>query len=169
MNFIVLCNLNKSVMKNINLELKMGFLISLLLGAYFLIMEIFGLSDVIYLKFVNIIIIIWVLNRTIKRNIENGKTTYLGNFGSGLITAFYGILFSILGLWIYVGVFRGSDYIDHLAASVIIGGGEVTLPQFCLALLFEGLSSSFVLVFILMQKWKNVKNLNSKIEIKQAP
>ena len=155
-------------MKNINLELKLGFLISLLLGAYFFVMEIFGLSDIIYLKFVNIILIIWVLNRNIKRNIENRKTTYLGNFGSGLITSFYGILFSILGLWIYIGVFRGADYIDNLAASVIMGGEEVTLPQFCLALLFEGLSSSFILVFILMQKWKNVKKLNSKLQIKQA-
>ena len=127
-------------MKNLNLELKMGLLISLLLGVYFFIMEIFGLSDIIYLKFVNIIFIIWVLNRTIKRNIENGKTTYLGNFGSGLTTAFYGVLFSILGLSIYIGVFRGTDYIDHLAASVIMGGEGVTLPQFCLALLFEGLS-----------------------------
>lgn len=155
-------------MKNLNFELKMGFLIALLLGAYFLIMEVLGLSHIILLRTANILIIVWVINRTIKLNIKNGKTTYLGNFGSGLITSFFGVLISIIGLWLYIGVFRGVDYIDQLAASVIMGGEDVTLSQFCLALLFEGISSSFILVFILMQKWKNIKKINSAHQVKQT-
>ena len=49
-----------------------------------------------------------------------------------------------------------------------MGGEEITLPQFCLALLFEGISSSFILVFILMQKWKNVKKISDPQQVKQT-
>jgi hypothetical protein len=146
-------------MKNLISELKMGFIIALSLGAYFLIIEALGLSDVAFLRLFNITFVLLGINMTIKSNISKGHTKYLKNFGSSLATAFSGIIFSIVGLWLYIFIFKGDAYLSELAASVIINNDSISLNQFCVALLVEGLSSSFILVFILMQYWKNVKEV----------
>jgi hypothetical protein len=146
-------------MKNLISELKMGFIIALSLGVYFLIIEGLGLSDVAFLRLFNITFVLLGINMTIRSNISKGHTKYLKNFGSSLATAFSGIIFSIIGLWLYISIFKGDAYLSELAASVIINNDSISLNQFCVALLIEGLSSSFILVFILMQYWKNVKEV----------
>ena len=58
-------------------EFKYGILIFLGIGIYFLLMEALGLSDFIYLRILNVFIIIFGLNLTIKSNLKEGKHGYL--------------------------------------------------------------------------------------------
>ena len=133
-----------------------GVLIFLLIGAFFLLMELFGLSDVAFLRLFNIVFVVYGVNRTIKSRIIAGEVDYLGNFGAGVLASFIGVFLSVIALWIYLGAITGVEHINQLAHSVILGQPD-SLPQFCIALMVEGLSSSVVISLIIMQRWKNVK------------
>ena len=143
-------------MKNFKTELKIGFLIASFLGVYFLIIESAGLSNVAFLRLFNIVFVIVGINISIKTNLAKGNTGYLENFGSSIVASFSGIVISIVGLWCYVSIFKDDLFLKDLASSVILNGEGITLTQFCVALLIEGLASTLVLVFISMQYWKNV-------------
>jgi len=148
-------------MKRFRPELENGVIIFILLASYFLTVDIFGLSDSLLLRMFNVVIVYFGVNRCIKNRIRDGNNTYLGCLGGGVLTSFIGVSLSIIGLAVYIVVFRGPEYISELAPSVISGNGAHSVFQFCVALLVEGLASSIVLSFILMQKWKNIKNIEN--------
>lgn len=142
------------------IELRNGLLIFILLGVYFLILDALGLADIVYLRILNGAIVLYGLNRAIRQKIAKGESAYLANFASALSTSLFSVLLSIIGLALYVSVFKESSVSD-LATSVIVGNQDVSLVKFCAALIVEGLSSSAILSFILMQYWKNIKGLSS--------
>lgn len=61
---------------NISKELNNGILIFISIGIYFLFMELLGLSDVFLLRLLNIFIVVYFINKTIKSNYREGKTEY---------------------------------------------------------------------------------------------
>ena len=147
-------------MEKVKLEFKMGVLIFFLIGFYFLLMEVLGLSDKMFLRFFNALFVMYGINRVIKTKVEEGENNYLSNLGSAIATSFIGIFISVVALWIYIGLYKGVGHMNELAGSFIIGGGHaVQLSQFCLGLLIEGLASSFILSFIVMQAWKDEKSI----------
>lgn len=140
---------------NLSKELNNGILIFIGIGIYFLTMELFGLSDVFLLRLLNICIVVYFLNKTIKSNYKEGKTEYLENIVSGTLTSLIGVVLSIAGLFIYVQLKGGDPYLAKLSGNFLFGGGAPSIHQYCIGLLFEGIASSIIINFTLMQYWKD--------------
>lgn len=140
---------------SISKELNNGILIFISIGIYFLLMELLGLSDVCYLRLLNIFIVIYFLNKTIKSNYNEGKVAYLDNLISGSLTSLIGVFLSVVGLLIYISMKGGNAYLSKLSGNFLFGGGNPTMNQYCIGLLFEGIASSIIITFTLMQYWKD--------------
>ncbi|ESU19433.1 hypothetical protein FCR2A7T_20470 [Flavobacterium cauense R2A-7] len=130
-----------------------GFIIFLGIGIYFLLMEFLGFSDVFFLRILNVFIIVYGINRTLKANVYDGHNDYLFNLTSGALTAFVGVILSIIALNIYIHIRGGEAYIKTLSEAFLFGGSP-SVYQYCAGLLFEGLASSAIAAFTLMQYWK---------------
>ncbi len=149
-------------MRYIIKELYNGVLIFISIGVYFLLMEFLGLSDIFYLRLLNIFIVIYFLNRMIKTNYNDGKTDYLENIVSVTFTSMVGVFLSVIALLIYISMKGGTEYLSKLSGDFLFGGGNPSMNQYCIGLLFEGIASSVIITFTLMQYWKGrtVKRLN---------
>jgi hypothetical protein len=145
---------------NLSKEIINGILIFISIGIYFLAMEYLKLSDVFYLRLLNIFIVIFFLNRTIRSNYLEGKTDYLENLVSGTLTSLIGVALSVVGLLTYISIKGGDIYLSKLSGNFLFGGGSPSMNQYCIGLLFEGIASSIIINFTLMQYWKDrtIKN-----------
>ena len=144
----------------ISKELNNGILIFISIGIYFLTMELLGLSHVFYLRILNIFIVIYFLQKTIKSNYLEGKTEYLENLISGTLTSLIGVVLSVAGLMVYISMKGGDAYLTKLSANFLFGGGSPSMNQYCIGLLFEGIASSIIITFTLMQYYKDRKAEN---------
>jgi len=135
-----------------------GFLMSVSIALFFLLMELLNLSDNYYLRILNLLFVFYWVNRTIKQNLMEGQNGYLSNLLSAGFTAIFGVVISIAGLLFYIYNKGGTQYINRLSEQFIFGGASVN--EYCFGLLFEGLASSMVVVFISMQFWRNKTLLN---------
>ena len=141
-------------MKNVT-ELRNGFIIFLGIGLFFLAMDFFGLSDKNYLRALNAFIVIYGINKTIKMNLNNGITNYLENFISGFKTGIIGVFLGIIGLIIYTYIKGGESYLSTLSNTFFFLG-KTNIIMYCSVLFFEGVASSLIGSFVLMQYWKDV-------------
>lgn len=136
-------------------ELYNGILIFIGIGIYFLCMELLGLSDVFILRLFNIVIVIYFVNKTIKANYLAGKVEYLDNIISGTLTSLIGVVLSVAALLGYIALKGGDAYLAKLSQNFLFGGGNPSMYQFCIGLFFEGIASSVIITFTLMQYWKD--------------
>ncbi|WP_395063317.1 hypothetical protein [Flavobacterium sp.] len=134
-------------------ELKYGILMFLGIGFYFLIMEALGLSNLYFLRILNVLIIVFYLNLTIKANLKQGKTGYFQNLTSSAITGFIGIALGIIGLFLYLNLRGGTTYINNLSHAFLFGGNP-TIAEYSFGLFIEGIASVLMVVFINIQFWK---------------
>lgn len=140
---------------HISREVYNGIMIFLGIGIYFLTMELLGLSDVFLLRLLNIVIVVFFINKTIKSNYAEGKTAYLDNIISGSLTSLTGVALSVAGLLAYISMKGGDEYLAKLSQNFLFGGGQPSMYQYCIGLLFEGIASSVIITFTLMQYWKD--------------
>ena len=131
---------------------------SVSIALFFLLMEFLNLSDNYYLRILNLLFVFYWVNRTIKQNLMEGQNGYLSNLLSAGFTAIFGVIISIAGLLFYIYNKGGTQYINRLSEQFIFGGASVN--EYCFGLLFEGLASSMIVVFISMQFWRNKTLLN---------
>jgi|AP95_1055475.scaffolds.fasta_scaffold52508_1 hypothetical protein len=144
---------NQIIIKNA-LKIAVGIVI------YFFAMKLLGLENVVELRFLNFLFVIWGINSSIKSNIhENQNTAYVQNLFLGVSTAALAVLMTIGCLIIYV-TFLSPQFIKVLEES-FLWGNNLSLGLVVFALLIEGIASSVICSFILMQYWKNhkIKNL----------
>ncbi|MEW5677526.1 hypothetical protein ABGT15_14545 [Flavobacterium enshiense] len=134
-------------------EFRNGVIIFVGIGIYFLLMEFLGWSDIFYMRFLNVFIVLYGINRTIKANLFAGHNDYLYNLTSGAMTAFIGVILSVIALNVYIHLRGGAEYIKTLSEAFLFGGTP-SIYQYCVGLLFEGLASSAIGAFALMQYWK---------------
>ena len=143
-------------------ELTNGIIIFLGIGIYFIILELLGISDQAYLRMLNIVFVLYGVNRTIKANAESGNHGYFTNFLSGLATAMIGAVLSVVALLIYINVRGGDEYLKSLSENFIFGGGDISIEQYAMGLFFESTAGAFAVVFVLMQYWKGKdENINT--------
>lgn len=140
---------------NLSKELYNGIMIFIGIGIYFLLMELLGLSDIFILRLLNIFIVIYFVNKTIKSNYVEGKLEYLENLISGTLTSLIGVALSVAALLGYISLKGGDAYLSNLSQNFLFGGGNPSMYQFCIGLLFEGIASSIIITFTLMQYWKD--------------
>jgi len=131
--------------------IKNGLLIFVLVGVYFVILELLGLTDNIFLKFVNFAFVLIGVNNTLKNTAKQGGT-YLNKLVAGIATVFTGILLSAIALFIYLSVNESSD-ISAYAMTLIPADTNL---EFAAIIFVEGFTSSLMIVFITLQYWKNV-------------
>jgi hypothetical protein len=130
-------------------ETKNGFFIFITTGIYFLLMEFLGLSDIFYLRTLNIIFVIYAINDTITSRIGHHKRNFVKNAMAGLKTSLIGVSLSIIGLLIYSYLRGGDEYIDNLSQTFLFGG-HPSINMYCFSLFFEGVASSVVVTMLLM-------------------
>ena len=85
--------------------------------------------------------------------IQNNKNGYLVNMTSAALTGVIGIVLGIIGLALYIQ-FRGIDVTVARLSKEFLFGGNPTLGEYCISLLFEGLASVLMVVFINVQYWQ---------------
>lgn len=123
---------------------------------FFLLMKILGLDNVSELRFINFLFVLWGINRAIKTNINyNNENSYFNNFYIGIITSVIGVGLTIFGLIIYVS-FIEANFMVVLENSSF-WGNKLSLIMVVFALAIEGIASSVICSFILMQYYKNYK------------
>lgn len=130
-------------------EIKNGYFIFISIGTYFLLMEFLGLSNLFYLRLLNVVFIVYAVNDTIQSRIAHGKKNFVKNALAALATSAVGVTLSILGLLIYSYMRGGEDFIRGLSETFLFGG-HPSINIYCLTLFFEGMASSVVVTMILM-------------------
>lgn len=135
-------------------EVTNGILIFIGIALYFLIMEFFGLSRIIYLRAFNAAFVYFGVSRTLQSNFKEGKTGYVTNLLSAATTAIIGVLLSVTGLVSYIYAKGGNTYIQNLSEEFLFGGNP-TANEYAFGLLFEGIASAVILVFVAMQFFRN--------------
>jgi hypothetical protein len=145
-------------------EITNGIIIFLGIGLYFLILDFLGMSDIFYLRILNAFIVVYGVNRTIKGNHDAGVRGYFPNLLGALITSMIGAVLSIAGLLIYIEYRGGESYLKNLADSFVFGGGELSIEQYCIGLLFEASAASLAVSFCLMQYWKDKVEVINKVD-----
>lgn len=136
--------------------LRNGLFLFLLLGLYFLLLDLLGWADNIYLRLVNFVFIFFVLRNTLKHTVENGEN-YPIKFLISLFTVGMGITLSVIALYFYLYALEPS--IERYDIFIMSAHSYLGL---CVALLVESLSSAIILVFIMLQFFKNRKPVKSR-------
>lgn len=139
---------------NTSKELNYGTQIFIAIGIYFFLMELLGLSHIFLLRLLNIFIVIYFLDKVIKSNYLFGKTDYLENLFSLALTSLIGVALSVAGLYVYIALKGGTPYLAKLSQNFLFGA-EPSIYKYCIGLLFEGIASSVIIAFTLMQYWKD--------------
>lgn len=145
-------------------ELANGFIIFLGIGAYFIILELLSLSHIFLLRILNILFVVYGVNRTIKANYEDGVRGYNKNLLSAVMTSMIGAFLSIAALLTYIYIKGGEPYLKNLADNFIFGGGDLTIQQYCIGLLFESSAASLIVSFCLMQYWKDKVEVINRVD-----
>ncbi|MHA3789516.1 hypothetical protein ACX0HA_14995 [Flavobacterium hauense] len=145
-----------------------GFIIYVGIALFFLLVEMIGWSDQIYVRLLNFVFVIYGVNRTIKGNYEEHIYGYFTNLVSGIFTAIISLalgLFSFIGYIEYMGKDHGgaNEYLQKYAGSYIFGG-EPSLYQFVTGLTVEGVAASVIVSFALMQYWKDKVEKINKVD-----
>ena len=133
-------------------ELINGFIIFIAIGAYFIIMEFLGVADLYFLRLFNILFVLYGTQKTLKTNFNQGNTILASNASSALKTSLTGVFLSILGLIAYSYFKGGEAYIKSLSKSFLFGGNP-SVMNYSISLLFEGIVSAVIVTFILMLYW----------------
>lgn len=140
-------------------ELLNGILITVGIALFFLVMEILGLSNKFYLRFLNILIVYYGVHSTLKSNIAEGQTGYVANLISAALTAFIGVGLSIAGLVTFIYLKGGTAYLSTLSEGFLFGG-RPTVNEYCIGLFIEAMASAVMVVFIAMQFWRSKTQTN---------
>ena len=136
-------------------EVKNGILIFLGIGLFFLFMEMAGLADNHFLRILNSFIVMYGINRSISYNYKRGNTGYLDNFVSGIVTGVVGIVISIVALVTFIYINGGESYVNKLSNTFWFTG-STNIIKYIAVLFFEGIASTMLGSFVLMQFWKVV-------------
>ncbi|WP_339887324.1 hypothetical protein [uncultured Flavobacterium sp.] len=140
-----------------NIEFKNGILIFLGIGIFFLVLDVLGFADKNYLRILNAFIVLFGINQTIKTKIKNGNSDYLENLFSGFKTGIIGIVLGIISLIIFIYIKGGEAYLDKLSDTFFFGKDN-NIIKYCSILFFEGIASSLIGSFVLMQYWKGIES-----------
>ena len=125
-----------------------------LIVVYFFVMKIFGLDEIVELRSLNFLFVIWGVNATVEEIILNNKNSdYLSNFGQGIATSLIAVGMTVISLIVYIG-FIDSELLQLMENS-LVWGNQLSLAEVIFAIAVEGAASSVICSLIVMQYWKN--------------
>ena len=135
-------------------ELINGILIFIGIGIYFISMNLVGLSNIVFLRLLNIVFILYGVNKTIVSNLIEGNKDFLSNAISAFSTSFIGVFLSVLGLLAYSYMNGGDAFIQNLSKTFLFGGNP-SVNIYCISLFIEGIASSVIVTLLLMFYYNN--------------
>ncbi|WP_281227173.1 hypothetical protein [Flavobacterium aquiphilum] len=130
-------------------EIKNGLFIFISIGTYFLLMDFLGLSNIFYLRLINVFFVLYAVNDTLKSRVAHGSTKFLPNVRAALTTSIVGVGLSVIGLLIYSYI-RGGDVYIHTLSESFLFGGHPSINMYCFSLFFEGIASSVIVTLLLV-------------------
>lgn len=141
-----------------------GLIIYICIALFFLLMEVLGWSDQVYMRLFNFIFVIYGVNRTIQGNYKEHIDGYFTNLVSAIFTALISLALGLASLIAYIEYKGGNSYLNHFEEIFVFGGGEPSLYQFITGLLIEGVAASAIVSFALMQFWKDKVEKINKVD-----
>ncbi len=142
-----------------------GLIIFIGIAVLFLIVEAAGLKHQIYLRLVNFVFVIYGVNRTIQGNFKDHIDGYFTNLLAGIFTALVSLVLGIFSFMAYLEYKGGEAYLHNFEDSYIFGG-KPDISSFCIGLAVEGVASSVIVTFAIMQYWKDkVEKINEVDDI----
>ncbi len=118
----------------------------------FLLTKLFSLEHVTFLRFLNILIIIFFTNRLAKQNHKNNvDNNYLNAWVSLILANVITVSLSLIGFVLYA-MFIQPDFISKFEGG-ILWNNHITLGQAALTLFTEGIGCAVAISFIIMQYW----------------
>jgi hypothetical protein len=141
-----------------NIMIKKGYVYGLGMGAaliaYFLLMKVFGLEANFYLRIFNFVILIGgvtlLLNSQVKKS--PNTVTYFEGLGLGIRSTVTSVIVFIAFMAAYISLLD-PEFMAILQSSQI-WGNNLGLLEVTVAILIEGIASSFVISFGMMQYFK---------------
>ena len=118
----------------------------------FLIIKLFSLEHVTYLRFLNVLIVIYFTNSLARRNHRNNADgNYLNAWAALILANVITVTLSLIGFVIYAQ-FIQPDFISKFQGG-ILWNNHTTLGQAALTLFTEGIGCAVAISFIVMQYW----------------
>jgi hypothetical protein len=133
----------------------------------FLIMKLFSLENNGYLRFLNVLIVLFFTNRLAKKNRQlESDDNYLKAFGSLIFANVVTVALSLFSFVIYA-VFIQPDFINHFDGG-IFWNRHVTIGQAAVVLFFEGMGSALASSFIIVMYWNERSPDNKCVPVEPA-
>jgi hypothetical protein len=139
-----------------NIIIRNSLKIYLSIVLFFFLMKLFKLEQITELRLLNFVFVFWGINSAVKKNIYiNNNFNYLQNLFIGFATSLLAVILISFSLTIYL--FYINPSFIHIIENLKIWGNHLTPMEIAFAIFTEGISSSLIISFILMQYWKNFK------------
>lgn len=123
---------------------------------YFLLMKLCGWEEIVFLRVLNIGIVVFMTNRLAKLNLsENPNLEYHTALGSLFLANGLAVVLSVASFAFYAKIIDPS-FMAHFRGGVL-WDTHITLSQALASLVLEGAASSFIVSFVVMQYWKDAK------------
>lgn len=151
-------------MKKKNFTLRYGLYIFACIVAFFGLMKLFNLEEISELRVFNFVFVIYFINKLIVRNyIEHENVGYLYNLRTAFGASAFAVILSCVSMFLY------TSYIEPGFSEVLEGsflfGRDLNGMRVTLVLFLEGMASSAVVAFSLMQYWKNYKREHKSVAL----
>lgn len=151
-------------MKKRNYTLRYGLYIFGSIVAFFALMKMFNLEDISELRLFNFVFVIYFVNKLIVRNfIEDDKVGYLYNLRTAFGASAIAVILSCVSMLLYTS-FIAPDFPETLEGSFLFGR-DLNGVRVVLVLFLEGMASSAIVAFSLMQYWKNYKREHKNVAL----
>lgn len=125
----------------------------------FLLIKLFSLEHVVFLRFLNVLIVIYFTNRLAKKNHKSGvDNNYLNAWVYLILANVVTVTLSLISFVIYA-MFIQPDYISKFEGG-ILWNNHITLGQAALTLFTEGIGCAVAISFIIMQYWNESPKSN---------
>ena len=139
--------------------IKNAIITSLMIGGFFFLTKLIGWEENPYLRFLNLVFVLIGIYLSIKESVyKNGESKYTTNLGIGIRTSAFAVLLSIIGVVVYIH-FINPEFLSVMNSSFLIGG-DSSLSEIIITLVIEGMASSVIGSFIIMQFYKNPEKLD---------
>lgn len=146
-------------MKNQAQTLRFGLYIYTGMALLFLVMKLFGLEEVAFLRLINIVIVVHFTNRLARiHNTHVFENDYFGALSSLFFANAVAVVLSVISFAMYVTLID-PEFIRNFEGGLLLNN-KISLGHACLALLFEGMASNVIISFATMQYWKSETKLS---------
>lgn len=154
-------------MKTKNLTLKYGLILYFSYCGLFLIMKLFGLSEITELRFLNLLISFWISHKMAQQiRIDHEKLDYVNQLFSLLGANLLATALGSVSLIIYI-VGLDPSFI-HSFEKEVLWGHHLSVHQIFVAVFMEGMAGSMLVSFGVMQFWKNDKRIRRKVVLRKG-